>query len=316
MSSSARRGGRLCGRRPRSRRGADPAGGRPRRRGRRADDRGRPAPAPRTLSLAQRVVLEALNAIRAAVALLPDDGPGTERAQVLGAEGHLLMLLGRGDEATARCEAALEVARAAGARRRRARSSQPCAPPRASPGRLTRGSSTAREALRIAEERGDAEEAGAGLRQPRRDPRPCRAPRRGREARRRRRGRGDRAGHQPDRRPAGQRRGGAPAPAGALGRRRPCGGASPRRGRGRGACRRGAGRARAPRRPARPLRRRRRHRRGGAPRAGERARLDVDRARDHGGRRAGPLAWGFTRRATRSRPCSRASIRRTKTPST
>jgi DNA-binding CsgD family transcriptional regulator len=59
---------------------------------------------------------EALEAIRAAVALLPDDGPGTERAQVLGAEGHLLMLLGRGDEATARCEAALEVARAAGAR--------------------------------------------------------------------------------------------------------------------------------------------------------------------------------------------------------
>src|SRR4051812_48762384 len=59
---------------------------------------------------------DALEAIRTAVALLPEDGPGTERAQVLGAEGHLLMLLGRADEATRCCEEALAVARAAGAR--------------------------------------------------------------------------------------------------------------------------------------------------------------------------------------------------------
>jgi tetratricopeptide (TPR) repeat protein len=60
---------------------------------------------------------DALDAIAAAVALLPADGHEVERARVLGAEGRLLMLLGRAAEARGRCEEALALARAAGDRR-------------------------------------------------------------------------------------------------------------------------------------------------------------------------------------------------------
>ncbi len=59
---------------------------------------------------------DALAELSRAVAVMPDDAPPAERARVLGAEGHLLMLLGRGAEARARCELALELAREAGAR--------------------------------------------------------------------------------------------------------------------------------------------------------------------------------------------------------
>ena len=59
---------------------------------------------------------DALEALRTAVALLPAaDGPPADRARVLGAEGHLLMLVGRPAEAAARCEQALPLARTAGA---------------------------------------------------------------------------------------------------------------------------------------------------------------------------------------------------------
>ncbi len=59
---------------------------------------------------------DAVAELSRAVAVMPDDAPPAERSRVLGAEGHLLTLLGRGAEARARCEQALELAREAGAR--------------------------------------------------------------------------------------------------------------------------------------------------------------------------------------------------------
>src|SRR4051794_13035850 len=59
--------------------------------------------------------LEALDALRAAVALMPAGAPGADRARVLGAEGHLLMLMFRNTEARDRLERALGIAREAGA---------------------------------------------------------------------------------------------------------------------------------------------------------------------------------------------------------
>ena len=57
-----------------------------------------------------------LDAHHAAVALMPAEA-SVERALILAGEGHVLMLSGRYRESRARCEEALEVARAAGARR-------------------------------------------------------------------------------------------------------------------------------------------------------------------------------------------------------
>jgi DNA-binding CsgD family transcriptional regulator/tetratricopeptide (TPR) repeat protein len=58
----------------------------------------------------------ALAAARAAVALLPPDPPTAERARALCAEGRILVMRSRNEEARACCEAALAVARAAAAR--------------------------------------------------------------------------------------------------------------------------------------------------------------------------------------------------------
>jgi len=57
-----------------------------------------------------------LDAHHAAVALMPAEA-SAERALILAGEGHVLMLSGRYQESRARCEEAIEVARAAGARR-------------------------------------------------------------------------------------------------------------------------------------------------------------------------------------------------------
>ena len=59
---------------------------------------------------------EAAAAYREAVATLPADPPSAERARVVAAEGQLLMLRGLAHDAIARCEEALAVARAVGAR--------------------------------------------------------------------------------------------------------------------------------------------------------------------------------------------------------
>jgi tetratricopeptide (TPR) repeat protein len=93
-----------------------------------------------------------------AVALLPDDGDPAGRARVLGAEGHLLMLLGRGVEALDRCEGALDMARAAGARREEGSILATMCAALTNAGDAEAGIAAGREALRIAEERGDVEE--------------------------------------------------------------------------------------------------------------------------------------------------------------
>jgi predicted ATPase/DNA-binding CsgD family transcriptional regulator len=59
---------------------------------------------------------DAVEELSRAVAVMPEDAPASDRAHVLGAEGHLLTLLGRGGEARGRCEQALELARLGGAK--------------------------------------------------------------------------------------------------------------------------------------------------------------------------------------------------------
>lgn len=58
----------------------------------------------------------ALDAYREGVRLLPSHPPSGARARVLSAEGQMLMLLGRFQESRARCEEAIDMARAVGAR--------------------------------------------------------------------------------------------------------------------------------------------------------------------------------------------------------
>ena len=59
---------------------------------------------------------DAVHELSRAVAVMPPGAPAVDRARVLGAEGHLLMLLGRGTESRERCETALDLARQAGAK--------------------------------------------------------------------------------------------------------------------------------------------------------------------------------------------------------
>src|SRR5207253_2183476 len=80
------------------------------------------------------------------------------RARVLASEGHLLMLLGRDIEALALCEPALAIARAAGARREEGSILATMCAATSFVGALDTGIEYGQEALRIAEERGDAEE--------------------------------------------------------------------------------------------------------------------------------------------------------------
>ena len=59
---------------------------------------------------------DALDELGQAVELMPAGAPPADRARVLSAEAHLLMLMGRGAEAQERCEVALALAREAGSR--------------------------------------------------------------------------------------------------------------------------------------------------------------------------------------------------------
>ena len=101
---------------------------------------------------------EALAECRAAVARLPQDGDPAGRARVLGSEGHLLLLLGRGAEALALCEPALEIARAAGARREEGSILSTMCAALSYTGALEAGIEHGHEAMRIARERNDIEE--------------------------------------------------------------------------------------------------------------------------------------------------------------
>ena len=105
---------------------------------------------------------EALEAYRSAVQRLPEEPPSAERALVLGAEAHVLLLLNRMTEARPRAEQALRVARAVGAREQEgqilatlgglmSRDADPAA-----------GIGPLREAMEIAEELGDLEQLMRG----------------------------------------------------------------------------------------------------------------------------------------------------------
>ena len=102
--------------------------------------------------------LEAPRECRAAVARLPPDGDPAGRARVLGSEGHLLLLLGRGAEALELCEPALEIARAAGARREEGSILSTMCAALSYTGALDAGIEHGHEAMRIARERNDIEE--------------------------------------------------------------------------------------------------------------------------------------------------------------
>ena len=101
---------------------------------------------------------EALAECRAAVARLPQDGDPAGRARVLGSEGHLLLLLGRGAEALELCEPALEIARTAGARREEGSILSTMCAALSYTGALEAGIEHGHEAMRIARERNDIEE--------------------------------------------------------------------------------------------------------------------------------------------------------------
>ena len=283
---------------------------------RRSHDRRAGRRAPGALPVDQRPVARGARGLprrrRAAAA----DGDPAGRARVLGSEGHLLLLLGRGPEALELCEPALEIARAAGRAPRGGEHPQHHVRRAQLLGRPGAGVEHGQEALRIAARARRHRGAHARLRQPRRDARLGRADRGGGRAGGRRSPQRDRAGHRPAGRSARLRSGAAPAAAGALGRcRRRAGhrdGRHDRRGHGRG----GAGRAGAARRPARALRRGQRRPRGGRAR----------RRRTPSGR-CGPGRWPSRapssssgagappRRATPSPPCSSASSLRTRMPS-
>lgn len=101
---------------------------------------------------------EAVAELRLAVTSMPADGPTAERARVLGAEGHLLVLLGRGAEARARCEEALDLARQAGAQLEECRILNSLGPAQAMTGDPEAGLETLQRARALAEELRDPEE--------------------------------------------------------------------------------------------------------------------------------------------------------------
>jgi DNA-binding CsgD family transcriptional regulator/tetratricopeptide (TPR) repeat protein len=93
-----------------------------------------------------------------AVALMPPDAPPGDRARVLGAEAHLLSLIGRGTEARARCELALELAREARAPLEECRILNTLGPAYMMTGSVEPAIESARRARELAEEIGDPEE--------------------------------------------------------------------------------------------------------------------------------------------------------------
>jgi DNA-binding CsgD family transcriptional regulator/tetratricopeptide (TPR) repeat protein len=101
---------------------------------------------------------EAVAELSRAVAVMPDDAPAADRARVLGAEGHMLTLLGRGAEARDRCERALELAQQAGAKREECRISISLGPALAMTHDAERGIALLRRSQQLAEELGDPEE--------------------------------------------------------------------------------------------------------------------------------------------------------------
>lgn len=101
---------------------------------------------------------DAIEELGRAVAAMPADAPAGDRARILGAEGHLLTLLGRGAESRDRCEPALELARQAGATLEECRISNSLGPALLMTGDADGAIATMRRSRELAEELGDPEE--------------------------------------------------------------------------------------------------------------------------------------------------------------
>jgi DNA-binding CsgD family transcriptional regulator/tetratricopeptide (TPR) repeat protein len=101
---------------------------------------------------------DAIEELGLAVAAMPADAPVADRARVLGAEGHLLTLLGRGGEARARCEQALELARQGGAKLEECRISTSLGAALMMTGDSEGAVATLEHSQQLAEELGDPEE--------------------------------------------------------------------------------------------------------------------------------------------------------------
>jgi ATP/maltotriose-dependent transcriptional regulator MalT len=101
---------------------------------------------------------DAVGELRTAVTVMPPDAPAADRARLLGAEGQLLMLLGRSAEARTRCEQAMALAREAGAKLEECRIGNSLGCALAMTGELEAGIETLQHARRQAEELNDPEE--------------------------------------------------------------------------------------------------------------------------------------------------------------
>jgi DNA-binding CsgD family transcriptional regulator/tetratricopeptide (TPR) repeat protein len=101
---------------------------------------------------------DAIDELGLAVAVMPEQAPAADRARVLGAEGHLLTLLGRGGEARGRCERALELARQGGAKLEECRISTSLGAALRMTGDSEGAIATLERSRQLAEELGDPEE--------------------------------------------------------------------------------------------------------------------------------------------------------------
>ncbi|HEY1566518.1 MAG TPA: AAA family ATPase [Solirubrobacteraceae bacterium] len=101
---------------------------------------------------------DAIEELSRAVAVMPDDAPAVDRARVLGAEGHVLMLLGRGAESRDRCEQGLELARQAGAKLEECRICNSLGPALMMTGDRDAAITILEGSRQLAEELGDPEE--------------------------------------------------------------------------------------------------------------------------------------------------------------
>jgi DNA-binding CsgD family transcriptional regulator/tetratricopeptide (TPR) repeat protein len=101
---------------------------------------------------------DAIEELGVAVAVMPEDAPLADRARVLGAEGHLLTLLGRGAESRERCEQALGLAQKGGAKLEECRISTSLGAALMMTGDSDGAIATLERSRQLADELGDPEE--------------------------------------------------------------------------------------------------------------------------------------------------------------
>ncbi len=102
----------------------------------------------------------ALVAAEQAVAIMPSEPPTAERARILAGHGQILMLLDRWEESRDRCQEAIAMARAVGAREAEGHARNTLGLDLAVLGECAAGIASLREALAIAHEVGNADDIG------------------------------------------------------------------------------------------------------------------------------------------------------------